>query len=184
MEIALHWKSWDMASNSKRPIRRVRRTILCAAVLFCADPFCGSQTNPELLRFFDRNIELSAGQITLIGNGSAVAKALPSRSPGEIFLFGAVHVDAAPENYLQAARDFNRRRALSSHLGLGVVNSPPRSSDFVGFSFDHDEIADLRRCKPGSCQIQLPGELMGRFQEAIDWSASDVDEQANQSIAS
>ena len=182
MEIALDLKFWDMANNSRCLIRRLRRTILCAAVLFCADPLCRSQTNPELLRFFDRNIGLSADQITLIRNGSAVSKALPSRSPGEIFLFGAVHVDAAPENYLQAARDFNRRRTLSSHLGLGVVNSPPISSDFVGFSFDHDEIADLRRCKPGNCQIQLPGELMGRFQEAIDWSASDVDEQANRLV--
>ena len=180
MEIALHLKFWDTPSYSRRLIRRLRRTILCAAVLFCADPLCRSQPNPELLRFFDRNIGLSVDQITLIRNGSAVSKALlPSRSPGEIVLFGAVHVDAAPESYLQATRDFNQRRTLSSHLGLGVVNSPPRSSDFVGFSFDHDEIADLRRCKPGSCQIQLPGELMARFQEAIDWSASDVDEQAN-----
>src|ERR1700741_2335487 len=109
MEIALHLKFWDMANNSRCLIRRLKRTILCAGVLFCTDPLCLSQTNPKLLRFFELNIELSAAQITLIRNGSAVAKALPSRSPGEIFLFGAVHVDAAPENYLEAARDFNRR---------------------------------------------------------------------------
>jgi hypothetical protein len=182
MEIALHWKFWDMACNSRWLIRRLRRTILCAGVLFCAGPLCRSQTNPQLLRFFDRNIGLSADQITLIRNGSAVSKALPSRSPGEIFLFGAVHVDAVPENYLEAVRDFNRRRTISSYVGLGVVSSPPSSLDFEGFSFDHDEIVDLRRCKPGNCQIQLPGELMGHFQEAIDWSAPDVDEQANRLV--
>src|SRR5215472_9276695 len=182
MELAHGLKSRDMPCNSGRLIRRLIRISLCAVVIPWAGPACHSHTTPELFSFFQKNIGLSGDQIVLIGKGSAVAKALPSRSPGEIVLFGAVHVDAVPENYLQAIRDLNRRRTLANYVGLGVIKNLPRSSDFEGFSFDHDEIADLRRCKPGNCQIQLPGELMGQFQEAIDWSAPDVDEQANRLV--
>ena len=182
MALAHGLKSRDMPCNCGRLIRRLITISLYAVVTPWAGPACHSQTTPELFSFFQKNIGLSGDQITLIGNGSAVAKALPSRSPGEIFLFGAVHVDAAPDNYLQAVRDLNRRRTLSTYVALGIINNPPSSSDFEGFSFDHDEVADLRRCKPGNCQIQLPGELMGHFQEAIDWSAPDVDEQANRLV--
>jgi len=163
-------------------VRAGLRVSLLAFAIAGSGVICCCQTSPELLSFFQKNIELSGDQIALIGNGIAVAKALPSQSPGEIFLFGAVYVDAVPENYLQAVRDLNRRRTLSTYVALGIINNPPSSSDFEGFSFDHDEVADLRRCKPGNCQIQLPGELMGHFQEAIDWSAPDVDEQANRLV--
>jgi hypothetical protein len=40
--------------------------------------------------------------------GQAVAKALPYRTPAEVFLFGAVYIHAAPESYLRFARDFDR----------------------------------------------------------------------------
>src|SRR5262249_430769 len=176
MKLAHSLKFRDMQCNSGWLIRRLIRISLCAVVIPWAGPACHSQTTLELFSFFQKNIGLSGDQIALIGNGSAVAKALPSRSPAEIFLFGAVHVDALPDIYLRAVRDLNRRPTLSTYVGLGLINNPPSSSDFEGFSFDHDEIADLRRCKPGNCQIQLPGELMGHFQEAIDWSAPDVDE--------
>jgi hypothetical protein len=46
--------------------------------------------NPELETFFRQNIGLSQDQIANIRSGKSVAKALPSREPAEVFLFGAI----------------------------------------------------------------------------------------------
>ena len=145
-------------------------------------PVCRSDTEPELLTFFEKNIGLSADQIKAISNGNAVAKALPPRSASEVFLFGTVRINAAAESYLEFARDFNRLRSLPTYLALAVVSNPPRLSDFEGFSLGNDEITDLRHCKPGSCQIQVPGDFMEHFQQSIDWSAPNADELANRQI--
>src|SRR5271166_3099208 len=93
-----------------------------------------SQSNPDLDTFFRQNIGLNEDQIAAIRNGQAVAKAVPSRTPAEIFLFGAVYIHAAPEAYVLVAHDFDRLRKLPSYLDLGVFSSPPQLSDLKDFS--------------------------------------------------
>src|SRR5208282_2070856 len=123
---------------------------------------------------------LSQDQITAIRNGQPVAKTMPSRTPAEVFLVGAIYIDAAPESYLKFARDFDRLRKLPNYLALGVFSNPPQLSDLKGFSFDSDEIKALQECKPGDCQIQMPASSIEEVHRSIDWSAADVNEQVNQ----
>ena len=139
-----------------------------------------SQSNPDLQAFFRQSIGLTEDQIAVIRNGQAIAKAVPSRIPDEIFLFGAVYIHAAPEAYLRFARDFDRLRKLPSYLALGEFNNPPQLSDLKDFSFDNEDIQALRRCKPGACLIQAPASSIEDFHRSIDWSASDVNAQVNE----
>lgn len=138
-----------------------------------------SQSNSTLEDFFRINIGLSEAQIAEIKAGKAVVKAMPSRTPAEVFLFGAVYIHAAPERYIQFAHDFDRLRQLPNYLALGVFSNPPQLSDLNEFSFDKDDIKALKDCKPGDCLIQLPGSSMNQAQEAIDWAAPNVPEQVN-----
>lgn len=138
-----------------------------------------SQATPDLQTFFQQDIKLSPDQIAAIQKGEPVAKNLPSRQPAEVFLFGAIYIKAAPEKYLQFARDFDRMRKLPNYLALGVFSDPPRPSDLKGFSFDKDDIQALKKCKPGDCLIQMPASSIEDFKQSVDWSAADVDEQVN-----
>jgi hypothetical protein len=140
------------------------------------------QSSPKLQRFFQQNIGLNEDQIRSIRDGEPVAKALPSRTPDEMFLFGAVYIHAAPEAYLLYARDLDRIRKVPSFLGLAAFSSPPQISDLKDLSFDSEEIQDLRHCKPGHCPIQAPGSTVELLQRSVDWSAPDVDEQVNQLV--
>jgi hypothetical protein len=139
-----------------------------------------SQSNPHLQTFFQQIIGLNQDQIAAIRNGQAVAKAVPSRTPAEIFLFGAVYIHAVPEAFVLFAHDFDRLRKLPSYLSLGVFSNPQQLSDLKGFSFDNDDIQALERCKPGSCLIQGPASSMEEFHRSIDWSASNVNVQVNE----
>jgi hypothetical protein len=140
--------------------------------------FC--QSNPDLRTFFQQDIGLSQDQISAIRSGQPVAKTMPSRTPAEVFLVGAVYIHAAPETYFQFARNFDRLREVPGFLALGVFTDPPQLSDLKGFAFDSDDIQDLKSCEPGNCRIQMPATSIEELHRSINWSAPDANEQVNQ----
>lgn len=161
----------------------IRSVVATAALLLLisAAALPGSaQSNSDLQTFFRQDLGLSQDQIAAIRSGQPVAKTMPSRTPAEVFLVGAIYIHAAPESYLQFARDFDRLRKLPNYLALGVFSNPPQLSDLKGFSFDSDDIQALQNCKPGDCLIQMPASSIEELHRSVDWSAADVDEQVNQ----
>jgi hypothetical protein len=140
------------------------------------------QTIQEPHAFFRDRIGLSDGQIATIDGGGAVVKMIPSERPAEVFIFGATHVNAAPEDYLEFAFDMRRLQSLPSYLSVKRFSNPPTLSDLEGFSLETDDIKNLNNCKPGKCDVQLSPEAMLQIQEAVDWSASDVAGQVNARI--
>ncbi|MGE5111317.1 MAG: hypothetical protein ACM3JB_10705 [Acidobacteriaceae bacterium] len=167
---------------------RTLTRLLLLAVVACAVP-CWSQehsgsgtpdVNVEV--YFRRYVGLSGGQIKALRAGKAISKTLPSRTPAEIFVFGAVYVNASPDAYLGFASDFDRLKTISGYLAIGKLSAPPQLSDLNGFTFDSKDIEALKKCKPADCDLQLPEGSMHRIQNTIDWSASDVADQVNQML--
>lgn len=152
--------------------------VLWALFTACARP----QTTVNAHTFLASNARLTRDQISTIDRGQAVAKPLPSRIPREVFLFGAVFVKAAPESYLRFARDFDALRKLPSYLALRVISDPPQLSDFQGFSLEAEDIKDLKSCKPGDCEIQLPASGMETLQQTIDLSSPAAAEKVNEAV--
>jgi len=138
-----------------------------------------SQSDSNLERFFKEDIRLTQAQIDSIRGGNAFAKALPSRTPSEVLLFGAVHINGTPEKYINFAANFERRQKLSGYLGVGVLGNPPRLEDFDGFSFDQEDIQALKNCKPADCLIQLPASAIQEIQRSVNWSATESSDQVN-----
>jgi hypothetical protein len=173
----------DRARGITGKVAIIRSVLTAAAVLALIGVAAlpgSSQSNRDLQTFFRQEIGLSQDQINTIQSGQPVAIALPSRTPAEVFLFGAIYIHAAPESYVKFAGDFDRLHKLPNYLALGVFSNPPRASDLKGFSFDSDDIESLKKCKPGDCQIQMPSSSIEELQRSIDWSAADSDEQVNQ----
>ena len=141
-----------------------------------------SQTTRDLHSFFRQNVGFSEEQITDIRAGKAVVKAMPSRTPAEVVLLGAVFIQAVPESYITLRHDFDRLRALPNYLSLGVLRTPPQLFDLKGFRFDTDEIDSLRNCRPGDCLIQMPASSIQELQQSTDWSTPNAGEQINQRL--
>jgi hypothetical protein len=173
----------DASTSSWRKVAMIRSLILTAAVVvFTATAALPgySQSNRDLETFFRQDIGLSQDQIAAIGSRQPVTKTLKSRTPAEVFLFGAVYIHAAPENYVKFAHDFDRLRRLPNYLALGVFSNPPQASDLKGFSFESDDVQALKSCKPGDCLIQMPASSIEELHRSINWSAADASEQVNQ----
>jgi hypothetical protein len=150
------------------------KTLGVGALLFCAMRPGLGQTHPEPYTFFKQDIRLNDNQIASIEQGKAVAQVLETPAPSEVIVFGAVHINASPEKYLRAAQDLESLRGLPNYLGIGQFSTPPKPSDLEGFVLEDDDIKELRSCRPGKCQLQLPTESMEAFQKLVDWSAPDV----------
>jgi len=158
---------------------RYLRTAVLLAFIGAVASLSFSQANPDLRTYFKEYIGLSDDQIAAIHNGDAVTKKLQSRTPDEIFVFGAVYIKAEADSYLRFSRDFDRLRTLPGYLAIGQFSNPPRLSDLEGFTFDSEDIKALRNCKTGDCEIQMPTSSIEDLHHLIDLSAPDAEAQVN-----
>ncbi len=145
-----------------------------------ASGFC--QATALLEQALKQNVGLTQQEIDSIRNGQAFAKALPSRSPSEVFVFGAVFINAEPASYLKYAYDFNRLGKTPGYLAIQQISTPPKLADLRGFVFDAEDVQALKSCTPGNCAIQLPGSTIDNLKKSINWSAPNVNDQVNQFI--
>jgi len=153
------------------------RLAALAIVLFVVAPVCFAQTNPNLQTYFKDYIGLTDEQISAIRGGQAFAKNLHSRMADEIFVFGAVYINATPESYLQFARDFNRMRTVPGFLAIGEFGDPPQLSDLKDLAIDSEDIKELKECKPADCKIQLPASSIDDVHNMVDWSQPNAQEE-------
>jgi hypothetical protein len=136
-----------------------------------------AQTNPNLQTYFKDYIGLNDEQIAAIRGGQAFAKNLHSRMADEIFVFGAVYINATPESYLHFAQDFNRLRSVPGFLAIGEFSEPPQLSDLKALTLDSEDIKELKDCKPGDCKIQLPASSIDDVHRLVDWTQPNTEEE-------
>jgi hypothetical protein len=156
-----------------------RATIWCVAAVCLLWPYDSRTESAEPDNFFRQYIGLNDGQIRAIQRGEAIAKVLDSPDPDEVFVFGAVHIDDTPEDYLQLAGDIEKLRKLPSYLAIRKFSDRPQLSDLEGFTLEDEDIKQLKNCKPGRCEVQLPTEAIEEFQKSVSWSSPDAASQAN-----
>jgi hypothetical protein len=133
----------------------------------------------EPYNYFRDYVGLNDEQIQSISNGKALAKILDTGSADQILVFGAVYIDSTPEKYLKFASDIDALRKLPSYLAIRKFSDPPVLSDLDGFTLEEEDVKQLKDCRPGHCEIQLPAESMEEFQKSVNWSAPDAADQAN-----
>jgi hypothetical protein len=150
-------------------------TLLLCLVALSQEP----EQTPEPLRFFREYVGLNDQQIATIRSGKALARVLESRTPDEVFVFGAVYVESTPEKYVKLASNIDSLRKLPNYLAIQEFSNPPQLSDLDGFTLGEQDIQELKKCKPGHCEVQLPSEAIEAFQQAVDWSSPDAAEQVN-----
>ena len=130
-------------------------------------------------KFFHDFAGLSDDQIREIREGKAVAKILDSPTADQVFVFGSVYINSTPEHYLKFASDVDALRKLPTYLALRKFSDPPQLADLAGFVLDEEDFKELKNCKAGHCEVQLPTEAMEEFQRSVNWSAPDASDQAN-----
>ena len=165
------------SSSTVSPLQCLSRIAVVIALLAAVTVPASSQTDWDVQTYF-KQVGLSQDQINdITKNGKAVAVNLPSRSPAEIFVFGAVYINTTAEAYLKYYSDYSHMRQQPGYLEVKKFSNPPQLSDLKGFDLDPQDIQSLQKCQPGDCQVQLPAKVMQDLRSKINWSAPNVNEQ-------
>ena len=120
---------------------------------------------------------LTPEQVSAVDAGRPVAKVLSWGTPSEVYVFGAVHVEAASDIYMKAVRDIARLTTTPGYLDAGELRSDATLADLTALVFDRDDVKALKNCREGACDVQLPAATIEAFRDRIDWSRPDLDGQ-------
>jgi hypothetical protein len=165
-------------TSSQTP-RKAKAIWLRTLILLLVSAGSSGGQSAEPYTFFHEYVGLSDDEIQYIQRGKPIAKIMPSRVPDEVFVFGSVYVNSTPERYLKLASDIEALRKLPGFLAIQKFSDPPKLSDLDGFTLEESDVEELKNCRPGHCEIQLPTEAMEDFQRSVNWRAPDRADQAN-----
>ena len=96
----------------------------------------------------------------------------------EIAIGGAVRISAPASRLVAVVRDIERLEQGGGFLATKKFSSPPVEADMAAFRLPDEDIAALRTCRPGRCDVKL-GQRALQAAAAIDWDASSAPAQAN-----
>ncbi len=137
---------------------------------------------PTLARYIDERVKLTPDQLVQLQAGKAVTKLLDADPDSEVAVFGMVWIDAPLERYLASVRDIEQLEKGGNFLATKRISNPPRPEDFEALTLPDEDIADLKDCRIGSCDVKLGGPALTRLQKAVDWSRPSAAADANKAM--
>jgi len=121
----------------------------------------------------------TAAEIGQARAGQAVTKLLPSREATEVGVAGAVRISGKPDRLVYWLKDISSFRK-GAELGVSrKLSTPPQIGDFADLSLGEEELAALKACRPGKCDLRLGDKGLARFQSEVDWAAPDAARRAS-----
>jgi hypothetical protein len=149
--------------------------LLAVALTGAAMPIPAQEPAPR--PFLREVIQLGDAQLAALEKGEVVTKGLPTAEKAEVAAFGVVKTAGTPERLLWRAREVQRFRQVPQIPEMGIFSSPPQLADLKGLNHPPDDIAALKKCKPGSCDVKL-GDRGLEIVSKIDWARPDAEAQA------
>ena len=123
--------------------------------------------------FLRDGFRFTPAQVSAVQRGEAVAVDLPASVAREIAVGGAVRIDAPAERLVALVRDIERLESGKGFLGTKKLSAPPVLEDFAGLTLPAEDVAALKKCRPGRCEVKLGQGAFDRL-ETVDWSAQDA----------
>jgi hypothetical protein len=138
-------------------------------------PSADAQQRPAVLtQFLRKHIGLDSAQLAGLEQGQAIVKVLETADKRDVALFGIITTDQPREAYVARVRDFQQSLRTPTRIRFGIFSDPALPADIAALTIDPRDVADLKDCRPGECQIKLPATDMERIHGEVDWKADDA----------
>lgn len=126
-----------------------------------------------------QQLKFTDAQVASVRAGQPVTVLSPAAVDREIAVAGAVRIAAPASRLIDVIRDVEILERGSGFLATKKMSSPPVLADMTGLRLPADDIAALRECRPGDCDVKL-GQGAFDLLRQIDWNAPDASERVNQ----
>jgi hypothetical protein len=133
---------------------------------------------PPVDQFLTTRFAFTPAQVAASRRGVAVAVLLGSAVDREVAIGGAVRVQVSAERLFALLQDVERLESGPGFLRTRRLDDPPRLEDFADLTLPPGDVADLRKCQPGDCQVKL-GQGAFDMLKRIDWKAPDAAARVN-----
>ena len=151
------------------------RLFLCAALLGSGATTGASlhaqEPPPRLATFLRQRIGVDSAQLAAVERGEAVVKVLDTPNKRDVAVFGIIWADVPREFYTTRLQDFKESLKTPTRPRFGIFHDPATPRDVEAMTVNRQDLAGLKDCRPGDCNIKLPATEMERFRTQIDWSA-------------
>ena len=125
---------------------------------------------PRIDGYVTRHVKLTPAQRAQLAAGKPVTRVFDTGLAHEVAVFGAVWVNAPMAKYVAAVKDIEQFEKGENFMVTKRISDPPRLEDFAALRLPPDDVADLRTCQVGSCEIKLSEGSLLRLRREIDWS--------------
>ena len=145
---------------------------VCAAAVVLA-PGQPGRAATRLEQVLRGRLGMTVEQVAAVRLGRPVAVALATPVEREIQVGGAVHVRATADWVADVLQDVERLESGPGFICTRRLSNPPRLEDFKDLDLPAQDVAALRRCRPGDCDVKLGTGAFDRLAR-FDWKAPDA----------
>jgi hypothetical protein len=124
--------------------------------------------------YFTRVLKLTAAERQALLSGTPLVKSLDADPGKEVAVFGAVWVTAPVSAYIAAIEDIETFERGGGFRVTRKVSEPARLEDFAAMTLPDEDVADLRSCRVGDCELKLSAEALARMRQEVDWTRPDA----------
>lgn len=165
---------------TKLPIVAVCSVVL---VTFARGPVAGQSTSRALPEGFERylatEVHPTAAERETLLAGGPLTKLLPSDQTKEVFVFGAIWVDAPPAEYVRRVKNIEDFEKGGGFRITKKISDPPRLEDFARLELPEEDVNDLRRCTPGACEVKVSTRGLQALRTQVRWGTPSEKADAN-----
>jgi len=127
---------------------------------------------PERLeRYLATAVRPSRAERAQLLRGNPITKFLDADPSQEVAIFGAVWIDAPRQRYADAVMEIETLERGGAFTKTRRIGKPPQAADFADLQLPADDVADLKNCRPGDCEVKVTADLLDTLRGGVDWSA-------------
>jgi hypothetical protein len=115
---------------------------------------------------FPLALSFSAGDFGRLNAGEAVVQILPSTGPN-VAIRAAARANVGGDRLVAWTRHVERLQTGPYQSSAGRFSDRPRIEDLDQLFLDHEDLMDLRRCRPAHCGLKLEDHEIERLRQAI-----------------
>jgi hypothetical protein len=132
-----------------------------------------SQSLPAgLERYLAAEVRPTAAERKALLSGGPLTKLLPSDPSKEVFVFGAIWINAPAAEYVRRVKNIEDFEKGGGFRITKKISDPPRLQDFAQLKLPADDVRDLRSCRPGDCELKLSANALEVFRTQVRWGTS------------
>ena len=147
-------------------ISRVASLLAGLSCLFVASTGT-SQTGADVSQVLNKYAGFSASDHKKIERGEVVAHSL-SADWDEVALAASTVVRVPVHFYLESFRAIESFKKSAEVQQLGRFSDPPTVADLRPLTMDADDLAELRKCRPGECDLKVTDDAIARMSGRTD----------------